>query len=100
MTADLIKRFVPNPCTCFVLSVLLFLLGAGLATTYTVLRKRLDDSGHVMLAPNGRPLVEVDHWASFWNGWPSNLPAVAAIGFLLLGIVLLLLGKPYKRSQS
>ncbi len=100
MTADLIKRFVPSPCTCFVLSVLLFLLGAGLATTSTVLRKRLDESGHVMLAPNGRPLVEVNQWASFWNGWPSNLPVVAAIGFLLLGIVLLLLGKPYKRSQS
>jgi len=81
-------------------SVLLFLLGAGLASSYAVFRKRLDESGHLLLAPNGRPLVEIDHWASFWNGWPSNLPGVAAIGFLLLGITLLLLGKPYKRSQS
>jgi hypothetical protein len=82
------------------LSVLLLLLSAGFATTSTVFRKRIDEDGNIMFAPNGRPLVEVDEWASFWNGWPSNLPAVAAIGFLLLGFLLLLFGSPFRKDQS
>ena len=54
-------------------------------STYTVLRKCVDTDGHVMLNFDGRPLVEVDHWASFWNGWPSNIPIVAAIFPIILG---------------
>jgi hypothetical protein len=67
---------------------MLLMVSAGMASTYTVFRKRLDADGHVMLNSNGRPLVEVDQWASFWNGWPSNLPFVAAIFLLILGVVL------------
>lgn len=59
-----------------------------MVTDSGVFRKRLDADGRVMLYPNGCPMIEVDEWASFWNGWPSNLPLVAAILFLILGVVL------------
>jgi hypothetical protein len=94
-----IGRFSPSPGTCFILSLLFLLFGTGMASTYTVLRKRLDEQGHFMLAPNGRPLVEVDQWASFWNGWPSNIPVIIAVAFFLLGIALWIRNKHFKKQQ-
>jgi hypothetical protein len=98
-TGKLLWRFAPSPCACFVTSILLLLLGAGLATTFTVVRKQLDAHGHVILGPNGRPLVEVDQWATFWNGWYSNIPGILSVAFLGLGVFLLLLGRPYKKQR-
>jgi hypothetical protein len=59
----------------------------------------LDEHGRVMVGSNGRPLVEVDHWASFWNGWYSNIPGIAWVVFLMLGIFLLLIGRSYKKQR-
>ena len=70
-----------------------------MATTSIVLRKRVDAQGNVILAPNGHPLVEVDYWASFWHGWPSNIPWVLAEFFLILGIVLWIRGR-FHKGQS
>ena len=82
------KSIAPTPSKCFLTSLILFLVGVSMASSYGVFRKRLDADGHVMLNSNGRPLVEIDQWASFWNGWPSNLPVVAALLFFILGVVL------------
>ena len=98
-STDKLRQFAPSPCACFVTSILLLLLGAGLATTFTLFRKQLDEHGHVIVGPNGRPLVEIDHWASFWNGWYSNILGIASVLFLALGILLLLLGMPYKKQR-
>ena len=82
------KSIVPTPSTCFLTSLIFLFVGLVMVTDTGVFRKRLDADGRVMLLPNGRPVIEVDQWASFWNGWPSNLPLVAAILFLFLGVVL------------
>lgn len=91
----MIKRIIPAPRTCFMLALILAVVASAMATTTFVLRKRVDDLGNVILGPSGRPIYEVDQWASFWNGWPSNIPWVAAQLFLILGIVLWFRGKFY-----
>lgn len=85
MTSDSIRRFVPAPVTCFFLAGFLVLLGGSFASSTSVVRERLDDSGHVIIGTDGQPLIEIDQWASYWNGWAANLPLTAALGFLCFG---------------
>ena len=76
--------------------MLLLLLAAGLSTDSMVFRKRLDEHGQILLAPNGRPMVEIDQWASFWHGWPSNLSMLAAVMFFCIGIFLVIFRRLHK----
>ncbi len=96
----MIKRIIPAPRTCFMLALILVVVASAMATTTFVLRKRVDDLGNVMLGSTWRPMYELDQWASFWNGWPSNIPWVAAQFFLILGIVLWFRGKSYDGKMS
>jgi hypothetical protein len=95
----IIERVIPRPRTCFMLTLILVLLAGAMATSSFVLRKRLDALGNVMMDPNGQPMFEVDQWASFWKGWPSNIPWVLAQFFVVLGIVLWIRGK-YVAAKS
>ena len=99
-TVDSKSRFVPTPQTYFILTVVLFLLGCGMTSTTFVLRKRVDHDGQIMLSPDGNPIFYIDSWASYWNGWLSNIPVTLAFGFLALGIVMLLRGMPYNDHLS
>jgi hypothetical protein len=81
------------------LALFLALLAGAMATSTFVLRKRVDSLGNVLMDPNGQPMFEVDRWASFWRGWPSNIPWVLAQFFVFLGIVLWIRGK-YLAAQS
>lgn len=95
----MIKSIFPTHHKCFLISLILFLVGVGMASSYAVFRNRLDDEGHVIMDSNGRTLVEIDQWASFWNGWPSNLPIVAAMLIFALGVVLWARSKLKKGSR-
>ena len=99
-TADSISRFIPTAKACFILTVILILLGCAMASTTFVVRKRVDHDGQVMLSPDGDPLLYVDQWASYWNGWPSNLPITAGVGFFTLGIVILIRRMLHKVAMS
>lgn len=89
----IVERVIPRPRTCFMLALFLALFAGAMATSSFVLRKRVDALGNIMTDPSGQPLYEVDQWASFWRGWPSNIPWVLAQFFLILGIVLWIRGK-------
>ena len=100
MTSKGISRFVPNPKICFILTGILLLVAGSLASSNFVVRNRVDDYGQVMRSPDGLPLIEVDQWASYWNGWPSNIPVTGALVFFVLGIALLIHRKLADGSQS
>ena len=82
------ERIIPAPRTCFVLSLVLFLVAFATSTTTFVFRKRMDDHGTIMIDQNGDPMYEIDQWASFWNGWPANISWLFAQFLLILGIIL------------
>ena len=96
MPERMLKWFIPTPRTCFLWSLFLLLLSAALATDSRVLRKRLDGHGNNIFAPNGRPEVETDQWASFWHGWPSNLSMLAAVTLFCIGLSLVILRRLHK----
>lgn len=53
ITGKMLKWIIPSPKTCFLWSMLLLLVSAGLATDSMVFRKRLDEHGQIIIAPNG-----------------------------------------------
>ncbi|RYD40211.1 MAG: hypothetical protein EOP85_14640 [Verrucomicrobiaceae bacterium] len=75
-------------------------LGALMATTYTKMRPVLDAAGQQVFWESGRPRYEVDQWASFWNGWPSNVPIILALVFFLMAAVKLASGMWRSRRRS
>lgn len=95
-----VSRFVPPPKTCFILAGLLLLFAGSMASSTFVVRNRVDDYGQVMRSPDGQPLIEVDQWASYWNGWPSTIPMTGALVFFILGIALFIRRKLANGSQS
>lgn len=84
----MLRRVIPAPRTCLMLALILFSVAGAMATTSFVLRKRVDDFGNVTFDSAGHPMYEVDQWASFWNGWLSNIPWVTAQFFLIFGVAL------------
>ncbi len=99
MTSDKNRRFTPTPIKCFFLAGFLVLIGGSFASSTTIVRERLDNSGQVMTGADGQPLVEVDQWASYWNGWQANIPITAAIGFFCLGIAIALWRLPHQEPK-
>lgn len=97
---SMIKSVVPTPSKCYLTSLILFLVSAGMASTDIVVRKRLDAQGHVVLNSTKRPLVEVDHWASFWKGWLLNIPFLPAVFMLILGVALWIRSKIKGKHNS
>lgn len=80
-------QFVTPRCFCW--AILLMLIAAGLATdTMVPLR---DASGKIPRDPDGHPIFKIDQWASFWNGWSANVPAVLAYAFFVAGVGQLLI---------
>ncbi len=86
-TAGRDSRFLLSPRRCFLWATPLILIGFGFSGGGVVLRKKLDEDGEPLLRGDGSFQMEADHWATFWEHWPTNLSLLAALFLILLGTV-------------
>ena len=92
---DWLKQQFVTP-RCFFWAISLMLIAAALATDTVVFQH--DASGKMPTDQYGYPMLKIDHWASFWNGWLANVPAVLAYAFFVGGVWQLLI-KVMKRLR-
>ena len=71
---------------CFFVSLCFILFAGSVATDVGVVFHE-DASGNVIVADDGLPLG-IDHWTTFWAGWPQNLLILGAVFSALLALVL------------
>jgi len=81
------KRFNVGPGTCLMAGMFFVVLGFLNATTFTKLRPVLDAAGKQVLRDDGTPRMETDQWATFWNGWSTNVPMMLAVVLFVVAVV-------------
>jgi hypothetical protein len=51
-----------------------------------VATEALDESGSVIIGLDGRPLMTISHWQTWWANWPSNVSLIIAALFAVFMI--------------